>query len=44
VPSLLLILVLVVRTRLEDVTLMDELSGYRVYAGCVRHRLVPGVW
>jgi protein-S-isoprenylcysteine O-methyltransferase Ste14 len=43
-PSLLLSVVLVVRTGLEDVTLMDELSGYRVYAERVRYRLVPGVW
>ena len=44
VPSLLLIVVLVVRTWLEDSTLMDELPGYRVYAERVRSRLVPCIW
>jgi protein-S-isoprenylcysteine O-methyltransferase Ste14 len=44
VPSLLLLVALVVRTRLEDSTLMDELPGYRVYAERVRCRLVPRVW
>jgi protein-S-isoprenylcysteine O-methyltransferase Ste14 len=44
VPSLLLVVALVVRTRLEDSTLMDELPGYRVYAERVRCRLVPRVW
>lgn len=44
VPSLLLVAVLVVRTRLEDSTLVDELPGYRVYAERVRSRLVPRIW
>jgi protein-S-isoprenylcysteine O-methyltransferase Ste14 len=43
-PSLLLILALIVRTHLEDLTLLNELSGYRVYAQRVHCRLVPGVW
>jgi protein-S-isoprenylcysteine O-methyltransferase Ste14 len=34
----------VVRTWLEDKTLMEELSGYRAYARQTRSRLVPGVW
>ncbi len=35
---------LVVRTRLEDSTLQNELSGYPEYAQKVRYRLIPGVW
>jgi len=35
---------LVLRTSLEDKTLLAELSGYSEYAQRVRFRLVPGVW
>ncbi len=34
----------VVRTALEDRTLLAELDGYQDYAEHVRYRLVPGVW
>lgn len=34
----------VIRTVLEDKTLMEELSGYREYATLVRYRLIPGIW
>jgi protein-S-isoprenylcysteine O-methyltransferase Ste14 len=34
----------VVRTLLEDRTLVEELMGYREYASQVRHRLIPGIW
>lgn len=34
----------VVRTALEDRTLLEELSGYREYAHRVRYRLLPGIW
>jgi len=44
VPVLFISIVLVVRTRLEDRTLQEELPGYRDYAGRVRYRLLPGVW
>jgi protein-S-isoprenylcysteine O-methyltransferase Ste14 len=44
VPALLTIVLLVVRTGLEDRTLQAELPGYRAYAMVVRHRLIPGVW
>jgi protein-S-isoprenylcysteine O-methyltransferase Ste14 len=35
---------MVIRTALEDRTLLAELDGYRDYAGKVRCRLLPGVW
>jgi protein-S-isoprenylcysteine O-methyltransferase Ste14 len=38
------IVVLVVRTVLEDRTLQEELEGYREYVSRVRYRLIPGVW
>jgi protein-S-isoprenylcysteine O-methyltransferase Ste14 len=43
-PQLGVIAALVVRTRLEDGMLRDELEGYEAYAQEVRWRLVPGVW
>jgi protein-S-isoprenylcysteine O-methyltransferase Ste14 len=44
IPAALTVLVLVVRTALEDATLRSELPGYREYAQRVRCRLVPGIW
>jgi len=35
---------MVIRTALEDRTLLAELDGYRNYATKVRYRLLPGVW
>jgi protein-S-isoprenylcysteine O-methyltransferase Ste14 len=44
VPAVLLALLLVVRTSLEDRMLTTELPGYRDYAQHVPERLVPGLW
>jgi len=35
---------LILRTALEDRTLLEELGGYEEYAQQVRYRLLPGVW
>ena len=43
-PIILLCIGIVIRTVLEDKTLLAELPGYKVYAEKVRFRLVPGVW
>jgi protein-S-isoprenylcysteine O-methyltransferase Ste14 len=43
-PAAFLMMVMAVRTRLEDMTLQNKLEGYRDYAKEVRYRLVPGVW
>ena len=43
-PIILLCIGIVIRTTLEDKTLLAELPGYLEYAGKVRFRLVPGVW
>lgn len=43
-PVVLIIILLFVRTALEDRTLQEELPGYREYAARVRYRLLPGVW
>ncbi len=44
VPSLIIALIIVVRTALEDQMLQAELPGYADYAKQVRYRLAPGVW
>jgi protein-S-isoprenylcysteine O-methyltransferase Ste14 len=38
------VILLVIRTALEDAVLRAELPGYSEYAESVRSRLVPGVW
>lgn len=43
-PAVFLTIALVIRTKLEDTTLQDQLAGYREYAARVRHRLLPGIW
>jgi len=43
-PIILLCMGIVIRTALEDKTLLTELPGYKEYAEKVRFRLVPGVW
>jgi protein-S-isoprenylcysteine O-methyltransferase Ste14 len=42
--GVLIILVFLIRTSLEDKTLQNELPGYKEYAEQVRYRLVPGIW
>ena len=44
IPALILVVLLVVRTALEDHMLHVELPGYSVYAARVRFRLIPGIW
>jgi protein-S-isoprenylcysteine O-methyltransferase Ste14 len=44
IPSAVCVVLLVVRTVLEDRTLHAELPGYAEYATRVRWRLVPGLW
>lgn len=44
IPTILLAVVLIVRTALEDKTLQEELPGYKEFAQKTRYRLLPGVW
>ena len=44
VPAALSVLLLVVRTHLEDATLTEKLIGYDAYRRQTRFRLLPGVW
>jgi len=44
IPAAVAVLLLVVRTSLEDRTLKAELEGYAEYSSRTRFRLVPDVW
>ncbi|NMC30787.1 MAG: isoprenylcysteine carboxylmethyltransferase family protein [Pelolinea sp.] len=44
VPSGLGVMLLLVRTALEDKALKAELEGYAAYTQEVRYRLLPGIW
>jgi protein-S-isoprenylcysteine O-methyltransferase Ste14 len=44
IPALLVVILFIIRTALEDRTLQKELTGYREYAQRVRYRLIPGIW
>ena len=44
IASVLIMVLLVIRTSLEDKMLRQELDGYGEYAQQVRYRLVPRVW
>jgi protein-S-isoprenylcysteine O-methyltransferase Ste14 len=44
IPTILLAIVLIVRTALEDQTLQAELPGYKEFAGKTKYRLFPGIW
>lgn len=42
--AVLLTLLLIIRTYLEDRTLHDELDGYAEYSKQTPYRLIPGIW
>ncbi len=44
IPAAATILVLIIRTGMEDSYLHKNLSGYNEYAGRTRYRLFPGIW
>jgi protein-S-isoprenylcysteine O-methyltransferase Ste14 len=44
IPSLISIVLTMIRTSLEDKTLMNELNGYREYSHKTRYRLFPCIW
>jgi protein-S-isoprenylcysteine O-methyltransferase Ste14 len=44
IPAALSVVLIIVRTALEDRSLQQELKGYPSYSEHVRFRLVPGVW
>jgi protein-S-isoprenylcysteine O-methyltransferase Ste14 len=44
IPIVFAIILLLVRTSLEDRTLIKELTGYSQYIQKTRYKLVPGIW
>ena len=44
IPAAIALIIAVIRTVLEDRTLLNELPGYQDYASRVRYKLVPGIW
>lgn len=44
IPTVILILLFIIRTNLEDKTLRNELEGYSEYCGKTRFKVVPWVW
>jgi protein-S-isoprenylcysteine O-methyltransferase Ste14 len=44
IPEMIHVVLLIIRTRLEDKLLTDELPGYVDYAKEVEFHLIPGIW
>jgi protein-S-isoprenylcysteine O-methyltransferase Ste14 len=44
IPISFLVLLLLIRTYLEDRTLINELNGYREYSHKTRYKIIPYVW
>jgi protein-S-isoprenylcysteine O-methyltransferase Ste14 len=44
IPVISAIIIAVIRTKLEDRTLQEELRGYKAYVQRVRYRLLPGIY
>jgi protein-S-isoprenylcysteine O-methyltransferase Ste14 len=44
IPAVVALIITVIRTKLEDQVLHEELQGYREYAKRVRFRLIPGIF
>lgn len=44
IPASLFIVLMILRTGLEDAALTRELDGYRAYQRTTRYRLLPGIW
>jgi len=44
IPAAVALIIIVIRTTLEDRTLQEELPGYKDYARRVRYRLFPGIY
>jgi protein-S-isoprenylcysteine O-methyltransferase Ste14 len=44
IPGAVAVILMIVRTCLEDNLLRSELSGYAEYSKRVRYKLLPGLW
>lgn len=43
-PTALAVVLLIIRTKMEDTTLQLELKGYKAYAHATRYKLIPKIW
>jgi len=44
IPTALGLVLIIIRTFLEDKTLQEELTGYVEYSQKVKYKLIPGIW
>jgi protein-S-isoprenylcysteine O-methyltransferase Ste14 len=44
IPTLMTVILFIVRTSFEDDTLKNKLEGYKDYAETVKYRLISGIW
>ena len=44
IPNLAAVILFIIRTALEDKTLIEELPGYGDFVKSVKFRLIPGIW
>ena len=44
IPAIISIILLLIRTNLEDKTLINELNGYREYTHETRFKIIPYIW
>lgn len=44
IPCLMMVILFLIRTKLEDETLIAELKGYKEFTQETKYRLLPGVW
>ena len=44
IMSVFVVVILIIRTTLEDRTLKNELTGYLEYSKKVKYRLIPFIW
>ncbi|MBA7700682.1 hypothetical protein ES703_109405 [subsurface metagenome] len=44
IPGAVAIVLITIRTALEDKTLQNELNGYTEYTKQVKYKLIPGIW
>ena len=44
IPGITAVVLMIIRTALEDHTLQAELPGYREFVQKVRYRVIPGIW
>jgi protein-S-isoprenylcysteine O-methyltransferase Ste14 len=44
IPTVLTIILFIVRAAFEDNTLKKKLEGYKEYSETVKYRLIPGIW